>query len=78
MEDSEHTLSTTIKTNIQMDEEGLGIILIQTGPYLQLSGLVEKGAAARDGKLQVGEVKPQNQFETMCLQQWEMGLSSQA
>uniref|UniRef100_A0A8C7E467 PDZ domain containing 9 n=1 Tax=Naja naja TaxID=35670 RepID=A0A8C7E467_NAJNA len=56
MEDSEHTLSTTIKTNIQMDGQGLGIILIQNGPYLQVSGLVEKGAAARDGKLQAGDI----------------------
>ncbi|KAM6423849.1 PDZ domain-containing protein 9 [Liasis olivaceus] len=56
MEDSEHTLSTTIKTNIQMDEDGLGFILIQNGPYLQISGLVEKGAAARDGKLQAGDI----------------------
>uniref|UniRef100_A0A2D4I2A9 PDZ domain-containing protein n=1 Tax=Micrurus lemniscatus lemniscatus TaxID=129467 RepID=A0A2D4I2A9_MICLE len=81
MEDSEHTLSTTIKTNIQMDGEGLGIILIQNGPYLQVSGLVEKGAAARDGKLQAGEARPQNQFETIqasnkmktYLQQWKKG-----
>ncbi|XP_063171145.1 PDZ domain-containing protein 9 [Candoia aspera] len=56
MEDSEHTLSTTIKTNIQMDKDGLGFILIQNGPYLQISGLVEKGAAARDGKLQGGDI----------------------
>ncbi|KAM3826799.1 PDZ domain-containing protein 9 [Vipera latastei] len=56
MEDSEHTLSTTIKTNIQMDEDGLGIILIQNGPYLQVSGVVEKSAAAKDGKLQAGDI----------------------
>ncbi|KAK9393163.1 PDZ domain-containing protein 9 [Crotalus adamanteus] len=56
MEDSEHTLSKTIKTNIQMDEDGLGIILIQNGPYLQVSGVVDKGAAAKDGKLQAGDI----------------------
>ncbi|KAH0631925.1 hypothetical protein JD844_019828 [Phrynosoma platyrhinos] len=55
MEDSEHTLSTTVKTNIQMEEDGLGLILIQNGPYLQISGLVEKSAAERDGKLQSGD-----------------------
>ncbi|XP_070616336.1 PDZ domain-containing protein 9 [Erythrolamprus reginae] len=56
LDNSEHTLSVTIKTHIQMDEGGLGIILIQNGPYLQISGLVEKGAAARDNKLQAGDI----------------------
>lgn len=55
MQGSEHALSTTVKTNIQMEENGLGFILIQNGPYLQISGLVEKSAAAKDGKLRPGE-----------------------
>uniref|UniRef100_A0A8D0E347 PDZ domain containing 9 n=1 Tax=Salvator merianae TaxID=96440 RepID=A0A8D0E347_SALMN len=55
MEESEHTLSTTVKTNIQMEESGLGLILIQNGPYIQVSGLVENSAASRDGKLQAGD-----------------------
>nr|XP_008122630.1 PREDICTED: PDZ domain-containing protein 9 [Anolis carolinensis] len=54
MDQSEHTLSTTVKTNIQMEEDGLGLILIQNGPYLQIASLVEKSAAERDGKLQSG------------------------
>ncbi|XP_054849647.1 PDZ domain-containing protein 9 [Eublepharis macularius] len=55
-EDSEHSLSTTVKTNVQMEKDGLGFILIQNGPYIQLIGLVEKSAAARDGELQAGDV----------------------
>uniref|UniRef100_A0A803SR48 PDZ domain-containing protein n=1 Tax=Anolis carolinensis TaxID=28377 RepID=A0A803SR48_ANOCA len=55
MDQSEHTLSTTVKTNIQMEEDGLGLILIQNGPYLQIASLVEKSAAERDGKLQSGD-----------------------
>ncbi|KAL8175480.1 UNVERIFIED_CONTAM: hypothetical protein K2H54_026127 [Gekko kuhli] len=39
-----------------METDGLGFIIIQNGPYLQLTGLVEKSAAARDGKLQAGDV----------------------
>lgn len=55
MSGSEHTLSATVKTNIQMGEQGLGLILIQNGPYIQISSLVEKSAAVRDGKLQPGK-----------------------
>ncbi|XP_048350928.1 PDZ domain-containing protein 9 [Sphaerodactylus townsendi] len=39
-----------------MEKDGLGFIIIQNGPYLQLTGLVENSAAARDGKLQEGDV----------------------
>uniref|UniRef100_A0A8D2J5K6 PDZ domain containing 9 n=1 Tax=Varanus komodoensis TaxID=61221 RepID=A0A8D2J5K6_VARKO len=56
MEESEHTLSTTVKTNIQMEKNGLGLILIQNGPYIQIAGLVEKSAAVKDGKLQTGDI----------------------
>ncbi|CAI5792101.1 domain-containing 9 [Podarcis lilfordi] len=56
MSGSEHTLSATVKTNIQMGEQGLGLILIQNGPYIQISSLVEKSAAVRDGKLQPGDI----------------------
>ncbi|XP_067317853.1 PDZ domain-containing protein 9 [Anolis sagrei] len=55
MNQSEHTLSTTVKTNIQMEEDGLGLILIQNGPYIQIASLVEKSTAERDGKLQSGD-----------------------
>ncbi|XP_077172255.1 PDZ domain-containing protein 9 [Paroedura picta] len=55
-EESEHGLSTTIKTNIQMEKDGLGFIIVQNGPYLQLTGLVDNSPAARDGKLQAGDV----------------------
>ncbi|XP_053132366.1 PDZ domain-containing protein 9 [Hemicordylus capensis] len=56
MEESEHTLSTTVKTNIQVEEDGIGFILIQNGFYLQISSLVDNSAAAKDGKLQQGDV----------------------
>ncbi|XP_062999550.1 PDZ domain-containing protein 9 [Elgaria multicarinata webbii] len=39
-----------------MEEDGLGLILIQNGPYIQISGLVEKSAAVRDGKLRTGDI----------------------
>ncbi|KAM6379392.1 PDZ domain-containing protein 9 [Pluvialis apricaria] len=34
-----------------MSEQGLGLIIIQNGPYLQITSLVEKSSAANDGKL---------------------------
>ncbi|KAM6114096.1 PDZ domain-containing protein 9 [Pterocles gutturalis] len=39
-----------------MREQGLGLIIIQNGPYLQITGLVEKSSAANDGKLKPGDV----------------------
>ncbi|NXW00726.1 PDZD9 protein, partial [Fregetta grallaria] len=35
---------------------GLGLIIIQNGPYLQITSLVEKSSAANDGKLKPGDV----------------------
>uniref|UniRef100_A0ABM5FAI0 PDZ domain-containing protein 9 n=1 Tax=Pogona vitticeps TaxID=103695 RepID=A0ABM5FAI0_9SAUR len=55
-DESEHTLATTARTFLQIQEDGLGLIIIQNGPYLQIACLVENGAAARDGKLQSGDV----------------------
>ncbi|XP_066496984.1 PDZ domain-containing protein 9 [Tiliqua scincoides] len=55
-EESNHTLSATVKTYIQVEENGIGIILIQNGPYIQISGLVDNSAAAKDGKLQPGDI----------------------
>ncbi|XP_007667494.1 PDZ domain-containing protein 9 isoform X1 [Ornithorhynchus anatinus] len=53
---SKHTLSTTLKTNIKMGYQGLGLIIIQNGPYLQITNLLEKGAAAKNGRLKPGDV----------------------
>lgn len=38
-----------------MGSLGLGLIIIQHGPYLQITHLITKGAAARDGTLQPGD-----------------------
>uniref|UniRef100_A0A8C3KBY7 PDZ domain-containing protein n=1 Tax=Calidris pygmaea TaxID=425635 RepID=A0A8C3KBY7_9CHAR len=35
---------------------GLGLIIIQNGPYLQITSLIEKSSAAKDGKLKPGDV----------------------
>ncbi|KAM9097658.1 PDZ domain-containing protein 9 isoform X1 [Sarcophilus harrisii] len=53
---SQHTLSTTIKTSLKMRAQGLGLIIFQHGPYLQIANLVEKGTAAKDGRLKPGDV----------------------
>ncbi|XP_058142276.1 PDZ domain-containing protein 9 [Dasypus novemcinctus] len=53
---SAHTLSRTQKTKLTVGSMGLGLIIIQHGPYLQISHLIRKGAAAKDGKLQPGDV----------------------
>ncbi|XP_074866637.1 PDZ domain-containing protein 9 [Carettochelys insculpta] len=53
---SEHTLSATLKTNIKIGEQGLGLIVIQNGPYLQITSLVEKGSAAKNGRLKSGDI----------------------
>ncbi|CAM5086851.1 unnamed protein product [Natator depressus] len=53
---SEHTLSATLKTNIKMGEQGLGLIVIQNGPYLQITSLVQKGSAAKNGRLKPGDI----------------------
>ncbi|XP_074137114.1 PDZ domain-containing protein 9 isoform X2 [Sminthopsis crassicaudata] len=53
---SQHTLSTTIKTSLKMRAQGLGLIIFQHGPYLQIANLVEKGTAAKDGRLKPGAI----------------------
>nr|XP_020820976.1 PDZ domain-containing protein 9 isoform X2 [Phascolarctos cinereus] len=53
---SQHALSTTVKTSLKMRTQGLGLIIFQHGPYLQISSLVEKGTAAKDGRLKPGDV----------------------
>uniref|UniRef100_A0A8C8VER4 PDZ domain containing 9 n=1 Tax=Pelusios castaneus TaxID=367368 RepID=A0A8C8VER4_9SAUR len=53
---SEHTLSATLKTNLKMGEQGLGLVVIQNGPYLQITSLVEKGSATKDRRLKPGDV----------------------
>ncbi|XP_007951391.1 PDZ domain-containing protein 9 [Orycteropus afer afer] len=53
---SVHTLSKTQKTKLTVGSLGLGLIIIQHGPYLQITHLIKKGAAAKDGKLQPGDV----------------------
>ncbi|XP_062444591.1 PDZ domain-containing protein 9 [Rhea pennata] len=53
---SQHILSATLKANIRMGEQGLGLIIIQNGPYLQITSLVEKSSAAHNGKLKPGDI----------------------
>ncbi|XP_001491655.1 PDZ domain-containing protein 9 [Equus przewalskii] len=53
---SEHKLSKTKETKLTVSSLGLGLIVIQHGPFLQIIHLIKKGAAARDGKLQPGDV----------------------
>ncbi|XP_076997696.1 PDZ domain-containing protein 9 [Tamandua tetradactyla] len=53
---SVHTLSKTQKTKLTVGRMGLGLIIIQHGPYLQITHLIRKGAAAKDGTLQPGDV----------------------
>ncbi|XP_054389620.1 PDZ domain-containing protein 9 isoform X4 [Pongo abelii] len=53
---SVHNLSETQQTKLAVGSLGLGLIIIQHGPYLQITHLIRKGAAANDGKLQPGDV----------------------
>nr|XP_009492043.1 PREDICTED: PDZ domain-containing protein 9 [Pelecanus crispus] len=39
-----------------MGEQGVGLIIIQNGPYLQITSLFEKSSVAKDGKLKPGDV----------------------
>uniref|UniRef100_A0A8B9BQV7 PDZ domain containing 9 n=1 Tax=Anser brachyrhynchus TaxID=132585 RepID=A0A8B9BQV7_9AVES len=41
---------------LRTGKQGLGLIIIQNGPYLQIICLVEKSSAAKDGKLKPGDV----------------------
>ncbi|XP_044513387.1 PDZ domain-containing protein 9 [Gracilinanus agilis] len=56
MQPSPHALSTIIKTSLKMRSQGLGLIVFQHGPYLQICNIVEKGTAAKDGRLKPGDV----------------------
>ncbi|XP_054436936.1 PDZ domain-containing protein 9 isoform X1 [Pteronotus mesoamericanus] len=53
---SVHNLSKTQQTKLTVGSLGLGLIIIQHGPYLQITHVIKKGAAASDGKLQPGDV----------------------
>ncbi|KAM6320393.1 PDZ domain-containing protein 9 [Podargus strigoides] len=53
---SQYTLVAALKANIRMSEQGLGLIIIQNGPYLQIASFVEKSSAADDRKLKPGDV----------------------
>ncbi|EHB13199.1 hypothetical protein GW7_04724 [Heterocephalus glaber] len=44
------------QTKLTVGSLGLGLIIIQHGPYLQIAHLIKKGAAAPDGKLRPGDV----------------------
>uniref|UniRef100_A0A8D2E403 PDZ domain containing 9 n=1 Tax=Sciurus vulgaris TaxID=55149 RepID=A0A8D2E403_SCIVU len=54
--DSVHNLSRTQQTKLTVGRLGLGLIIVQHGPYLQITHLIRKGAAAKDGKLKPGDV----------------------
>ncbi|XP_068555749.1 PDZ domain-containing protein 9 [Anas acuta] len=53
---TQHRRSTELRANIRTGKQGLGLIIIQNGPYLQIMCLVEKSSAAKDGKLKPGDV----------------------
>ncbi|XP_006980383.1 PDZ domain-containing protein 9 isoform X1 [Peromyscus maniculatus bairdii] len=53
---SVHSLNKVKQTKLTVGSLGLGLIIIQNGPYLQISHLINKGAAASDGILQPGDV----------------------
>ncbi|KAM8777564.1 PDZ domain-containing protein 9 [Rhynchonycteris naso] len=53
---SVHNLSKTQQTQLTVGSLGLGLIIVQHGPYLQITHLIRNGAAARDGKLQPGDI----------------------
>ncbi|XP_075624039.1 PDZ domain-containing protein 9 [Balearica regulorum gibbericeps] len=53
---SQRTVLAALKATIRMSEQGLGLIVIQNGPYLQITSLVKKSSAANDGKLKPGDV----------------------
>lgn len=46
------------ETKLTVGSLGLGLLIIQHGPYLQVTHLIKQGAAARDGKLQPGDCGP--------------------
>uniref|UniRef100_A0A287DC86 PDZ domain containing 9 n=1 Tax=Ictidomys tridecemlineatus TaxID=43179 RepID=A0A287DC86_ICTTR len=48
---SVHNLSKTQQTKLTVGRLGLGLIIIQHGPYLQISHLIKNGAAAKDRRL---------------------------
>ncbi|XP_021022841.1 PDZ domain-containing protein 9 isoform X1 [Mus caroli] len=50
------SLNKVIQTKLTVGKLGLGLVVIQNGPYLQISHLINKGAAASDGILQPGDV----------------------
>ncbi|GAB1292628.1 PDZ domain-containing protein 9 [Apodemus speciosus] len=50
------SLNKVIQTKLTVGRLGLGLVIIQNGPYLQISHLINKGAAASDGILQPGDV----------------------
>ncbi|KAG8513506.1 PDZ domain-containing protein 9 [Galemys pyrenaicus] len=53
---SSHSLSRTQETKLTVGSLGLGLIVIQHGPYLQITHILRKGAAASDGTLKPGDV----------------------
>uniref|UniRef100_A0A8C4P7J4 PDZ domain containing 9 n=1 Tax=Dromaius novaehollandiae TaxID=8790 RepID=A0A8C4P7J4_DRONO len=44
------------RLRLPMGEQGLGLIIIQNGPYLQITSLVEKSSAAQNGRLKPGDI----------------------
>lgn len=59
-------MSKTLETRLAVGSMGLGLIVIQHGPYLQITHLIKKGSAAKDGKLQPGDGGPR--LAPKCLQ----------
>uniref|UniRef100_A0A8C0XK80 PDZ domain-containing protein 9 n=1 Tax=Castor canadensis TaxID=51338 RepID=A0A8C0XK80_CASCN len=65
---SVHNLSKTRQTKLTVGSLGLGLIIIQHGPYLQITHLIKKGAAAKDGKLRPAHQRKLNRQKTNLLQ----------
>ncbi|KFO33500.1 PDZ domain-containing protein 9 [Fukomys damarensis] len=68
---SVHNLKKTKQTKLTVGSLGLGLIVIQHGPYLQIIHLIKKGAAAQDGKFQpVLQIKVYRDFIDIP-QEWQ-------
>uniref|UniRef100_A0A8C6N3R4 PDZ domain containing 9 n=1 Tax=Mus spicilegus TaxID=10103 RepID=A0A8C6N3R4_MUSSI len=59
------SLNKVIQTKLTVGNLGLGLVVIQNGPYLQISHLINKGAAASDGILQPAHQRQRSRQESL-------------
>ncbi|XP_043944868.1 PDZ domain-containing protein 9 [Protopterus annectens] len=52
----EHDMSTTIEATLYKEPKGIGLAIIENGPFLQILKLIDYSPAARNGKLIPGDV----------------------